>query len=108
MKTFPVLFVLFALSIVSLHAEDFPFGKVSIADLSMTTYPADSSAAAVVLKEYGEAAINDGDDYHLIYKYHVRIKILHSAGLGQANVEIPLYRQDGRRFERVDAIRASA
>lgn len=87
--------------------QDFPYGSVPLSDLTMTRYPQDTSAGAVVLKEFGEAFISNGDNYNLIFKYHVRIKVLNKNGLGQADIEIPLYRQDDR-VEKVTSIRGSS
>lgn len=106
MKTFITTPFFVFLLLSSAAAQDFPFGKVRVDDLSMTTYAGDTSAAAVVLKEFGEAFISD-DDYHLIYRYHVRIKILKKNGLDQANIEIPLHRQ-GNDTEELQSVRASS
>lgn len=100
------LFILFSIPLVS-GAQDFSYGAVRVADLTMPQYAPDTSASAVVLKEYGQAYISESD-YNLIYKYHVRIKILNKNGLRQANIEIPLYKEDNTRAERIISIKASA
>src|SRR5687768_16203917 len=88
-------------------AQDFPFGAVGLSDLTMSKYDRDTAASAVVLKEFGEAYISNSD-YHLIFKYHVRIKILKQEGLEQANIEIPLYKQSSTAYEKVSDIKASS
>jgi hypothetical protein len=102
------LFILgaFNIFILSSNAQDnpFPFGQVTYVDME-TSYPTDTSAVAVVLKEFGNAYF-EPNDYDIIFKYHVRIKILKKGGLDYANVEIPIRKIDGRA-ETVRGIRAS-
>jgi hypothetical protein len=92
----------------STAGQDFPYGAVALNDLTLKRYDKDTSASAVVLKEFGEAWIDDGDGYHLLFKRHVRIKILTKNGLDQANVEIPLYKQGSTRVERMTSLKASS
>jgi hypothetical protein len=82
------------------RAQDygFPFGKITLKELSENTYARDTGAAAVYLDEYGETTIVQGEESNiLVHKYHAKIKILKTAGLEQANFEIPLYRSDERQ-----------
>jgi hypothetical protein len=58
------------------------YGKVSLADLQMTSYEPDTSAVAVVLYEKGEY---DGTNHQ--FYFHRRLKILKKEGLGFANYE---------------------
>lgn len=100
-------FVVFSIAISS--AQDFPYGKVTPGDVAMTQYPRDTGAAAVVLKEFGEAYISTGERYSLIFKYHVRIKILNKNGLSQSDIEIPLDKDgSGMRVERILELKASS
>ncbi len=94
----PVFILLIAmLSQVSAAQEKgFPFGQVTYKQLEMTAYEKDSSAAAVVLNEFGEAFFSSEEPFNLIFRYHVLIKILNKNGLDHANVEIPLWKQDGK------------
>ncbi len=108
MKTTFLTIVIVSLVSVLARAQDFPFGAVSLNVLNMKKYDRDTAAGAVVLQEFGEASIDNGDGYHLIFKYHVRIKILNKNGLGQANLEIPLYKQDNNRYEKIIGIKASS
>ena len=52
----------------------FPYGAVTIAELTSTVYAIDTSASGIVLNEFGEAYIN-GNDFNLYFEYHVKIKI---------------------------------
>jgi len=100
------LFLLF-LVCACLRAQDFPYGAVALSDLTMSRYERDTSAGAVVLKEFGEAFISN-EDYKLVFKYHVRIKILNKNGLDQANIMIPLYKEGSTRQETIADIKASS
>lgn len=81
MKTFLLPLLILFVGAISSHSQDFPFGNASANDLAMTVYDRDTSAAAVVLKEFGHAYISN-DDYHLIFKHHVRIKTSRRNTLG--------------------------
>lgn len=74
------------------QSGDFSFGKVGYKELQMRKYEPDTSAAAVVLSEFGKARFNDNVD--LVFDYHVKIKILRKEGLGKGNFEIYL-QKDG-------------
>lgn len=76
---------LFTIAFVSITLISFcqkpplKFGDVSDKEVSMTIYPPDSSAAAVVLYDYGTSAItyNQSDDwFKLGFERITRIKIL--------------------------------
>jgi transglutaminase-like putative cysteine protease len=103
-------FLLFVLSVLWNYSQaqenTVPFGDVSLRDISMKVYERDTAAAALVLKEYGDAFI-DSDNFNLVFTYHVQIKILKTAGLEHANVEIPLYKQDAR-VEKIRTLKASS
>lgn len=86
---------------------DFPFGKVTYQDLEMKVYPKDTSAIAVVLNEFGKAHFDNGDNYNLMFQYHVRIKILKKEALDYANLEIGLSKS-GTSVERLRSIEASS
>ena len=105
---FSVLPLLFLLCQIDLQAQDFPYGSVSAADLEMTVYAPDTSAGAVVLKEFGEAYISNGENYNLIFTYHVRIKILNKNGLDYSDIEIALDKDGVNRQERILDVRASS
>jgi hypothetical protein len=103
-KLFHVILLLIFTSFSSL-AQDFE-DPVSIEDLRMQSYSGDSTASAVVLKEFGTSSLKDFDNYNLVFKYHVRIKIFNSKGFNQGNVEIPVYKGSTQLFEQVSDISA--
>jgi len=74
------------------------FGDIPIEDLKMIRYDKDSSAAAVVLADYGESSIEydqSKSQFVLRFERLQRIKILTKAGLEYANFSIPLYHDNG-------------
>ncbi|HLZ16164.1 MAG TPA: DUF3857 domain-containing protein, partial [Cyclobacteriaceae bacterium] len=73
------------------------FGEIPKEDMVLTVYAPDSSAAAVILFEYGVSYISTTtNDAKLLVENHVRIKILKSEGLEKANVQIPYYFSQSR------------
>ena len=58
-------------------AQDFPYGNFNLEELTMKSYAKDTSAHAVVLKEFGDARIqlDAEDNLVLSFTYHVKIKI---------------------------------
>ncbi|MEI9919161.1 MAG: transglutaminase domain-containing protein [Bacteroidota bacterium] len=74
----------------------FKYGQVTYRDLDATTYPADTSANAYVIYEFGKTMFDYDNINELIIDYHVKIKILRQEGLSQANIEIPLYKSNTR------------
>ena len=100
------LFILIAISSFS-QDNSFPFGQATYRDLDMVLYEKDTSAVAVVLHEFGEAFIEDDNDYNLLFDYHVKIKILKQQGVEEATIIIPLYKSDGRP-EKIRWIKASS
>ena len=91
MRTFLILLSL--LCIIHLAtAQDFPYGQISTEELSMKKYAKDTSAHAVVLREYGRARIDvaNDDNIKLTLEYHVKIKIFDSKGFDEATVALKL------------------
>jgi len=86
-------------------AQDFPFGQYSQADMDMTSYAKDTSAHAVVLREFGKTWISSGDRIPLEHEYHVQIKIFDNKGFDYANVVIPIYKEDNDSFEEVSDVK---
>jgi hypothetical protein len=85
------------------------FGKIGEDEIKMTVYEKDTSAAAVVIADYGEVEIvyvsNIG--FQLNYSRHKRIKILKNDGLDKANVVIRLYKSSSGQEENVSSLKAS-
>jgi hypothetical protein len=89
-------------------AQDFDYGLISNEDLDMKTYSKDTSAHAVVLREFGKSriAIDNSDDIKLYFDYHVKIKILDEKGFDNGTVQIPVYNnRDNDSYESVDGIK---
>ncbi|MDZ4716688.1 MAG: transglutaminase domain-containing protein [Cytophagales bacterium] len=83
------------------------FGDVPIEQLQMTVYDKDSSAAAVVLSDYGESRIDYNADDGFIIKFDRirRVKILTKDGYEWGNFVIPLYHQ-GSKEEDLGSLKA--
>ncbi|GAA4781146.1 hypothetical protein GCM10023231_05640 [Olivibacter ginsenosidimutans] len=103
---FPALVAL--LSFCTVFADDFSFGAISTEEKEMQQCAYDSTANAVVLREYGRARFSFDDQsgaINLIFTHHVRLKIFNKEGVKQANIVIPLYK-DGDRIEYVQELKA--
>jgi len=98
-KLIPLIFIV--LLFKQAAAQDFEFGKYDAADLDMKRYDEDTSAHAVVLREFGKAWVSSNDNIPLIFEYHVKIKILGSKGFDHGNVTIDLYQGDNNNFETI-------
>jgi hypothetical protein len=98
-KLLYLVFIL--LSFKQLAAQDFEYAKVSPAEMDMKKYDKDTSAHAVVLREFGKAWVSSADGIPLIFEHHIKIKILDSKGFEHGNVVIELYHGDDNSFEKV-------
>ncbi|QHL88278.1 DUF3857 domain-containing protein [Nibribacter ruber] len=74
----------------------------------MKTYAPDTSAAAVVLYDYGQSSFIFTKGTQVQYKRTVRIKVLQKAGLEHANIIIPYYRQNRDNQEQVVEVKGFA
>ncbi|WP_316748876.1 DUF3857 domain-containing protein [Pedobacter gandavensis] len=89
-------------------AQDFPFAAITHEDVGLKNTVIDSSANAIVLKEYGSARmqLNAYDNGLVIhYRYHVRIKIFNKQGYDQGNITI-LQRVSGDKADEISEIKA--
>lgn len=88
-----VLFLL-ALITLNLNAQKAPmkYGKVDMADMEMTSYPLDTSAAAVVLCNYGYF-----NSTSIQFVQVIRIKILKKEGLSWGDRAYPGYSKSNVR-----------
>ncbi|MCU0348323.1 MAG: DUF3857 and transglutaminase domain-containing protein [Saprospiraceae bacterium] len=94
-----LLFLLIKTQTAQAQSETAPmvFGKVPSADLRMQVFEADTTAAAVVLCDFGTASIEEyASTYELRWNHHRRLKILNKQGFGQADVAIPFYTYNAR------------
>ncbi|WP_316799312.1 transglutaminase domain-containing protein [Pedobacter frigidisoli] len=107
-KIFLILIVLLATS-MSIRAQEFTFGAITYADYEFDKKMLDSNANAVVLKEFGTASIQlDESTGHLelVFVHHVKIKIYNKEGFKEANIIIPMYKDDTRE-ETISELKAS-
>lgn len=81
-----ILILIFLVTYSGIWAQKAPmkYGKIDQADLEMKVYPADSSASAVVLCNYGYFDTNQFQFVH-----QKRIKILKEEGKDEANFFVP-------------------
>lgn len=104
------LFFLFAFFYsTTLFAQDFEYLKLNQTDLNFTKTKLDSNANAVVLREFGTAAVRFDDNYgnlFIDFEYHIRIKILNKNGFENANIVIPLL-TNGDKEETIEDLRAT-
>lgn len=91
-------------SLTTLAQDDFEFAKPTSTEFEMKNYDRDTSANAVVLREYGRAFISSVDG-NLVYNYHVRIKVFNSKGFSKGEIAIPIQDQSGDLFEKISEIR---
>lgn len=91
------------------HAQKAPFkfGSVSIEDLKMTRYEKDTSAAAVILGDFGTSTITydqSRSDWKLTFERIERIKILKKEGYKNADFEVVLYHK-GNNKEKISGLK---
>lgn len=84
------------------------FGDIPIEDLKMKVYNKDSSAAALILCDFGQSSLDytETDGFTLNFERITRIKILSKDGLDWATFEVPLYREGGanEKFSSLKAV----
>ncbi|MEL6864248.1 MAG: DUF3857 domain-containing protein, partial [Bacteroidota bacterium] len=80
------------------------WGKLSDAELAMSSYEADSNAAAVVLADQGYISFVLVDGVRYRFFRHCRIKILKEAGFKHTDVNIPFY--SAKNEERLVSLKA--
>jgi|JI10StandDraft_1071094.scaffolds.fasta_scaffold00415_21 hypothetical protein len=98
MKFVSLLAILLSFSVATFAQKPpIKFGDVPIEDLKMTHYAKDSSAAAVVLCDFGESSLvySQVDGFSIKFERLIRTKILTKDGLDYANFSIPLYHSGG-------------
>jgi hypothetical protein len=105
MKYLALLFLLPS-NLFAQSENGFRFGSITYSDLEMKIHAEDTTAAAVILNEFGETSISNNDPFNLVFDYHVKIKILKREGFDQANFEIPL-RISGTDKEFITEVQAS-
>lgn len=96
MKTSLILLGLIIINISNIEAQKIKhkFGKLNPGEAEMTFYEPDSSASAVILFDKGYSYFeydNQINDFIIIFKRTLRIKIFKKDASGYADFEIPLY-----------------
>lgn len=78
-------------------------GRVTQYEMSMTEYPDDPDASALVIHELGDYYFQGEDEegFILHMKKKIKIKILKQAGLEYATIEIPYYIDKDNKEEKV-------
>jgi transglutaminase-like putative cysteine protease len=94
--TSTLLLALPALVTIMAQKPPIKWGEVPAEDLTMAVYPADTSAAAVVLADFGEVTFDFKSADHTRYHFerHRRVKILKRSAFDLANVTIKYYSKD--------------
>jgi hypothetical protein len=103
------IILLLVTSFVSVYAlaQNFPYGQLDNEALEMKKYDKDTSAHAVVLREYGTSRITIGsdDNIKLIFEYHIKIKIFDSKGFDNGTIAIKVHNSESNNStEEVDNI----
>jgi hypothetical protein len=97
MKKTLLLFLFLSLTLMGIAQENgFPFGGASRTELQMNKCEFDSTAAAMVLDEFGEAYFDEGK---LLFEYHAKIKILTKEGVKHGDFRIPLRKNESNKEE---------
>jgi hypothetical protein len=104
--TLLILLVFGILSFAKAQKAPLKFGDIPDELLKMTSFPADSSAEAVVIADYGtsEIAYVQQSGFQINFERTRRIKVLTEAGKKWADLSIQLYK-DGDLAEKVTMIR---
>lgn len=105
--TLAALSVIFSTIDCSAQKPPIKFGDVSLEEVKMTRYELDSSAAAVILADYGESEIqyNQNQGFVLVFERVTRIKILTKDGYEHGDFEILLYNGDPELREKLSGLK---
>jgi Domain of Unknown Function with PDB structure (DUF3857)/Transglutaminase-like superfamily len=104
------LSIIFIACVLLCNAQKPPikFGEIPMEDMKMTSYESDSSAAAVILADFGEVNLMLTNlKESLEFERHVRIKILKKSGLDWATASILMY-HSGSSEDRVTKLKATS
>ncbi|PTX12280.1 uncharacterized protein DUF3858 [Pontibacter mucosus] len=85
-------------------AQAVKFGKVTEDELKMSSYDKDTSAAAVILSDYGFARFEYMGELKLVVERQMRIKIFKKSAYDLADFVVPYY-QRGSGKERVSSVK---
>jgi len=95
MKNLPLF--LFVLSVFTINAQNYDFGKVSKEELEEKFNPLDSTASATYLykKRHTFFEYRQGEGFELITEIHERIKVYNQKGFDYATKSVSLYKRGG-------------
>jgi hypothetical protein len=95
---FGLLFALLIVQNSTAQKDPAKFGDVSLAELKMTSYPLDTSAAAVILVDYAQCYFRYQQEsgFSIVLERLRRIKILKPEGLDHGSAKIRLYHNNNR------------
>ncbi|MFD1096526.1 hypothetical protein [Salegentibacter chungangensis] len=79
--------------------------EVTKADLSLNSFPQDSTANAFYIYEEGYSQFEDGGDYNLLTNYVAKIKILNKDGYDHSVIKIRLGKNEDRK-EKIHDLKA--
>ncbi len=96
MKHLLCLFFLAASGLTFAQDVPYTFGQTTYRELNQDLYDRDTTADAVMLKEWGHSYVESYNNFNMVHHYYVKIKILKTNGLERANVTIPLYRNNSK------------
>lgn len=96
-----MLALIFSLRIVGQESPKIKFEKVSMEELSMKTYPNDSTADAVILYDEGDSHIKYDlqRGFILTHERFVRIKVLRQKGVEWGNFRFSVYSYNSNKEE---------
>lgn len=80
------------------------FGKATESEIEMRVFAGDTSAAAVILSDFGSSRFIFNSEVQLVFERQMRIKILKKSGYSWADIEVPYYHK-GTDRERVSNIK---
>ncbi len=103
-KLLSVILTLLTASYAGAQETPFPFGKPTHDEFELQKYAKDTTANAVVLREFGTAYISTRTDLSLVFEHHVRIKIFNEKGFNQGQVSIGLHKNDANVFEKISDV----
>nr|WP_068892933.1 DUF3857 domain-containing protein [Pedobacter panaciterrae] len=108
MKLLSITLLLSLFSCFYSHAQNFEYAKITGSDIELKNTRIDSNANAMVIREFGNAAVqldNTTGKTYIDFEYHVRIKIFNKEGFNHGNIVIPLriYREEEDEIQELKA-----
>ncbi|ALI98886.1 DUF3857 domain-containing protein [Rufibacter tibetensis] len=103
-NTRSLLTVTFLLFYSLAYGQETPvkFGKVTEEEIKMQVYAKDTSAAAVILADYGRSYFTYNQGFKVNFERIQRIKILKKTGYDWANVVVPYYQRNSSKEQVVN------